>query len=592
MSSTYTSNLRLTIQGAGENPSTWGDIASTVFQLIEQATAGLQSIPLSSGTTTLTTNNGATDQARAAVLAFTGALGGANTVIIPNVSKLYIAYNNTSNAFPVQIQTAAPNTATFTGVIAGTTLTASAVTGTLAVGQVITGASIPAGTYISALGTGTGGAGTYILNNAATISAEAMTATSGLVIPQGTALFLFCDGSNNVLQVSANAVSLGGVNAGNYAQLTSNVLNSFLSQNAFNPFNMTFNASQIVNLNAGNVQTLNLTGNTTFGTPTNVANGQPMWLYLTQDATGGRTVGFNSSWLFPSGITPTIDPTPNATTAVLAMYLTALNKMVVLFVQAGFNGTTVSGNITVTQNTVDLNLFRLLGSPAAAVNVTVTINPGVKVIASSPSAYAIDTSGFTAGSVITIINNGYIYGRGGNGGAGAENGASGATKTSFNSGNRGRNGGTAIQGPGAGNTLNFTNNGFVWGGGGGGGGGGAGNPGGGQDSNGGGGGGGAGGSIGGDGGNSGVTGANVQGNNGGDGTWVDSGANGAGGTGTGAVVGSSGGNGGDWGTGGTAGTNSNSAGGAAGTAGKACNINSGTVNGLSGGAPHVKGAVS
>lgn len=52
-----------------------------------------------------------------------------------------------------------------TGSIATTTLTVTAVTdGVLAVGQLITGANIAPGTYITALGTGTGGAGTYTVS--------------------------------------------------------------------------------------------------------------------------------------------------------------------------------------------------------------------------------------------------------------------------------------------------------------------------------------------------------------------------------------------------------------------------------------------
>lgn len=69
----------------------------------------------------------------------------------------------------------------FTGVIVqdddGDILTASAVTGVLEVGQEISGAGIDSGTTIAALGTGTGGAGTYILSSTdQAISSEAMTA--------------------------------------------------------------------------------------------------------------------------------------------------------------------------------------------------------------------------------------------------------------------------------------------------------------------------------------------------------------------------------------------------------------------------------
>ena len=42
------------------------------------------------------------------------------------------------------------------------------------IGTVLSGASVPANTYITANGTGTGNAGTYILNNSASISTEAM----------------------------------------------------------------------------------------------------------------------------------------------------------------------------------------------------------------------------------------------------------------------------------------------------------------------------------------------------------------------------------------------------------------------------------
>ncbi len=40
MTTTYTDKLRLTLQGTGDNPSTWGDIANNgVFELIEDSIA-------------------------------------------------------------------------------------------------------------------------------------------------------------------------------------------------------------------------------------------------------------------------------------------------------------------------------------------------------------------------------------------------------------------------------------------------------------------------------------------------------------------------------------------------------------------------
>jgi hypothetical protein len=67
-----------------------------------------------------------------------------------------------------------------TGAIAGTVLTVSAVTsGTLAVGQSISGTGITAGTTITALGTGTGGAGTYTVSISQTASSTTVTASGG-----------------------------------------------------------------------------------------------------------------------------------------------------------------------------------------------------------------------------------------------------------------------------------------------------------------------------------------------------------------------------------------------------------------------------
>jgi len=66
----------------------------------------------------------------------------------------------------------------FTGDISGTTLTISAVTnGVLAVGSIISGSGITAGTTITAFGTGTGGAGTYTVSVSQT--ATSTTITSG-----------------------------------------------------------------------------------------------------------------------------------------------------------------------------------------------------------------------------------------------------------------------------------------------------------------------------------------------------------------------------------------------------------------------------
>ena len=78
------------------------------------------------------------------------------------------------------------DSATFTGSISGTTLTVSAVSsGALAVGRLITGTGVSAGppgslaTYITALGTGTGGVGTYTVSVSQTVTSRTMNAITG-----------------------------------------------------------------------------------------------------------------------------------------------------------------------------------------------------------------------------------------------------------------------------------------------------------------------------------------------------------------------------------------------------------------------------
>lgn len=76
-------------------------------------------------------------------------------------------------------QTRAGNGAVVTGSISGTTLTVTAVTsGTLTIGQYISGSGVTAATKITAFGTGLGGTGTYTVDTSQTASSTTITATA------------------------------------------------------------------------------------------------------------------------------------------------------------------------------------------------------------------------------------------------------------------------------------------------------------------------------------------------------------------------------------------------------------------------------
>ena len=80
-----------------------------------------------------------------------------------------------------------PSSATFTGDISTTTLTvASVLNGTIEVGQAIFGEGIALNTVITALGTGTGGAGTYTVSNSQTVSSTSINSTEAPAIFTGS----------------------------------------------------------------------------------------------------------------------------------------------------------------------------------------------------------------------------------------------------------------------------------------------------------------------------------------------------------------------------------------------------------------------
>lgn len=106
MASTYSTRLRLEKQGTGDNSNTWGDVANTVFDLIDESIGGYLSKSVAGASdVTLTENNGSADESRNAALEFTGTLTGNINVIVPTSEKIYLVYNNTSGAFTLTVKT-------------------------------------------------------------------------------------------------------------------------------------------------------------------------------------------------------------------------------------------------------------------------------------------------------------------------------------------------------------------------------------------------------------------------------------------------------------------------------------------------------
>lgn len=112
MASSYSSRLRLEMIATGEQSATWGVTNNTnLGTLIEEAIAGSVSINMPADADyTLSTSNGASDEARQAQLYFLSAvpLTATRDIIIPGVEKTYWITNRTTGGQSLTIRTASP----------------------------------------------------------------------------------------------------------------------------------------------------------------------------------------------------------------------------------------------------------------------------------------------------------------------------------------------------------------------------------------------------------------------------------------------------------------------------------------------------
>lgn len=113
------------------------------------------------------------------------AISGALSIVLDGVTKSgtpdlsgATSFSNAAQLLGDSLGVYGPQSASFTGEISTTTLTASSVTGEIVVGGKLLGSGITSGTYIVSQLTGiAGGAGTYQVSDSQTVGSEAMTST-------------------------------------------------------------------------------------------------------------------------------------------------------------------------------------------------------------------------------------------------------------------------------------------------------------------------------------------------------------------------------------------------------------------------------
>lgn len=101
---TYSTSLKLALIADGGEVGLWGQTTNTnLGTLLEQAVTGTTSINMGDANVTLTSLNGASDQARNQVLILTGTNNAIRDVIPPVVKKTYTVYNNTTGGYAIRV---------------------------------------------------------------------------------------------------------------------------------------------------------------------------------------------------------------------------------------------------------------------------------------------------------------------------------------------------------------------------------------------------------------------------------------------------------------------------------------------------------
>jgi len=276
MASNYTTRIRLNQQGDGDNPNSWGTVLNDgVISLVDEAVAKYTTVSLgSAATVTLSAVDGGTDVPRSAFLEANGTVGGAHTTItmvIPNVTKGYVVNNQTTYTTTtnvVKIKTAPGD---------GLTIPQGAIS------QIVvdTDGSVYS-TNASGLGLGT--AASADIGVCATNIADVSLADLRYVRTSATSTIIASD-----LHIKQGSLIVG------------------TSSRAYNPIlTLTDAASITSDFAKGNNFLVTLAGNRTLAAPSNAVAGQSGSIYIIQDGTGSRTLGYNTVFQFVSATVPTL----------------------------------------------------------------------------------------------------------------------------------------------------------------------------------------------------------------------------------------------------------------------------------------------
>ena len=290
--STFTSRIRLEKQADGANPNFWGLVLNkNGIDLVDDAIAAYTTVTVSAADVTLTTENGASDQARSAFIELTGTLTSSTDIVLPAQSKSYFIRNKS-------VPSPTSNTITIKTLAGSGATVATSANGFF----ICDGVSVH---QTNAVGLGLGTAANLDFGTA-----------DANLIPVSTADVRFVRTSVSSTIPSAKT-------------FTSAV--TFEGPGIVPVTSLTDAASIAIDMGLGNNFAITLAGNRTLSAPTNVTPGQTGYIYVVQDGTGSRTLAFNSAYIFVSGTAPTMSTGANAIDLLVynAKTTTAITTVVV-----------------------------------------------------------------------------------------------------------------------------------------------------------------------------------------------------------------------------------------------------------------------
>jgi hypothetical protein len=292
MATTYT-DLGLSLMLTGENSGTWGDITNKNLQLIQQGFAGYEAVTVNgTGTTTLDIIDATISNGRNAVIKLTGTITGNIVVTIPDsIEKIYIIENGTVGVFTVEFKTVSG-----TGVTFATTDKSTKI--------------------LFADGTNIVDTGTVSLTGVQTLTNKTLTSPKINEAVEVTATATELNILDGVTATTAelnysDIVTLGTTAASKVFTADANNLTTVSGAVANVEDTLTDGATITWDVIDSPVAKVTLGGNRTLSAPsgTTPIAGQFISLTVIQDATGSRTLTWNSVYEFTADTAPTLTTT-------------------------------------------------------------------------------------------------------------------------------------------------------------------------------------------------------------------------------------------------------------------------------------------